>query len=487
MNDTEKKASVKLNVFVTVLKTFVGLLFPLITFPYSSRILHPEGIGKISFSLSIVYYCAVIAVLGVPSYGVREAAKIRNDKKALTKLVKELFLINTISTFSVYIILFFCITFIPKLADYKTIIIICSSLMFFNLIGFEWFFTALEKFTYMTIRSFIFQSLSVIALFVFVKTEEDYLKYAFINIFTTVGAYTLNFFLIFRYLQFGQKQKLEIKKHLKPILILFAISATLEIYNSLDTTMLGFLSTDESVGIYSAATKINRLVLMAATAMLGVLLPRLSYVVQHGDKDEFHNLIKKFFDVMFLFAVPSTLGLCVVGKSTILLLSGEKFIEAVPVMRIMNPIIIILGTSSLLGHVFLSLNKEKFTFHAILIGVLVNLILNTILIPKFQAIGAAIGTIAAESVVTIVELFLIRKIINLRYVLVTFVKYLGNSIIMIIPVIIVVKFVDNVFSQLILAIITGIVIYLLLLVIEKNQIIVDLYHTVQSKIQKRVC
>ena len=168
--------SLKKNAALNMIKTFIGLIFPLITFPYASRILQPTGLGKVNFAHSIISYFSMLAALGINTYAVREAAKLREDKTALTRFVKEIITINMISTIVAYVLLTISILFIPYFSDYKTLLVVCSGTILFTTLGMDWLYTALEEFSYITIRSILFQLLSMVLLFVFVHKQEDYLN-----------------------------------------------------------------------------------------------------------------------------------------------------------------------------------------------------------------------------------------------------------------------------------------------------------------------
>ena len=188
-----KNKSLKKNAALNMVKTIMGLIFPLITFPYASRILQPSGLGKVNFAHSIISYFSMIAALGINTYAVREAAKLREDKAALTKFVKEILTINMTSTVIAYLLLSFTILFVPYFSEYRVLLVVCSGTILFTTLGMDWLYTALEEFSYITIRSILFQFLSLILLFVFVHTQEDYLKYASISVISSVGSNICNF------------------------------------------------------------------------------------------------------------------------------------------------------------------------------------------------------------------------------------------------------------------------------------------------------
>ena len=222
------KKSIKVNAFLNIIKTLMSVIFPLITFPYASRILLPEGIGKVQFALSIISYFSLLATLGITSYGVREGAKYRDSRGMLSIFAKEIFVINLCSTVFSYLLLIIAIMIVPKFFEYKSLLIVCSSSILFTALGMEWLYTAVEDFKYITIRSIIFQFLSLVLLFAFVHSEEDVLAYAAISVFSNVGSNVFNFFNSKKYITFkGIKVRFEnIKNHIGPVMILFVMAVT---------------------------------------------------------------------------------------------------------------------------------------------------------------------------------------------------------------------------------------------------------------------
>lgn len=185
--------SLKKNGVFNAIKTLMSVLFPLITFPYASRILGPSGIGKVNFASSIVSYFLMLAMLGISNYGIREAGRYRNDKEKLSKFVKEILSINLISSVIAYTFLFASIYLVPAFFEYRKLIIISSASILFTVVGVEWLFYAMEDLVSVSIRSFIFQILSLVLLFVFVRTSEDYINYALIGVVSSVGSNILSF------------------------------------------------------------------------------------------------------------------------------------------------------------------------------------------------------------------------------------------------------------------------------------------------------
>ena len=243
--------SLKKNAVLNIIKTAMGLIFPLISFPYVSRVLAPEGIGRVNYVRSLVQYFALFA----------EAAKIRNDKNTFSLFVKEMFAINMISTLVSYLIFFAVIFLVPAFSDYVPLLLVSSASILFTTLGVEWAYSALEEYAYITLRSFLFQLLSLVLLFVFVRRHSDVLQYAAIGVVSSGGANLLNFMHLRKFVSWRTVGSLHFKKHLKPIFILFSTAVAISLYTILDTTMLGFFCGDEETGYYTAATRINSIII----------------------------------------------------------------------------------------------------------------------------------------------------------------------------------------------------------------------------------
>lgn len=469
-----KENVLKLNIVLSLLKTLMSLIFPLITFPYASRVLLPEGLGKVNFAQSIVSYFSLIATLGIPIYSVREIAKRKNNSESVNKFFSEIFFINVVSTLLAYLLLFVIVNASKKLSSYSTLIYIMSSVILFSTIGIDWLYTGLEDFLYITVRSFIFQCFSLILLFLFVKDKDDTLMYAGISVIASAGSNICNFIHSRKYVKFVSIKVKSTIVHLKTIIIIFITSVANSIYTMLDTTMIGVMTSDVHIGFYAAATKVNRIVLSVIITIGSVMLPRLSYVKSMNDERGYRALLNRSISMMLMVACPCVVGLELLCKPLVLFLSGDQYLPALTAMRIMNPIIFIVCFGNFFGvQVFLPNNKECLNFVLIVFAAIINFILNCILIPKYSEVGAAVASIIAESFVSVSSIILGYKYIELKFVIINCFKYIVNSILMGV----VVYFISKMFSSntliLLVSTITGIVVYGLLLFLEKDPIVMS--------------
>lgn len=407
-------------------------IFPLITFPYVSRILLPEGTGKVSFATSIISYFAMFAQLGIPTYGIRACAKVRDDKEKLSKTAQEIFIINIVMSILVYIVFFIVICNVPKLKDEKPLLIIVSATIFFNAIGMEWLYKALEQYTYITIRSVIFKFIALIAMFLLIHQKSDYIIYGAISIFASSASNIFNFVNVHKYISLRPVGDYNFKQHLKAVSVFFAMSCATTVYTHLDTVMLGFMKTNADVGYYNAAVKIKTILVSIVTSLGTVLLPRASYYVEHGLKEEFYRITKKAINFVFLVATPLMLYFMFFAKEGIFFLSGNNYGGAIVPMQIIMPTLFFIGLTNIMGmQILVPLGKENIVLYSEIVGAIVDLAINYILIPKYASAGAAIGTLVAEIAVWIVQYTYLRKQIkdaykNVRYGVLILALFLGS-------------------------------------------------------------
>lgn len=476
--------SIKKNAFWAFLRAFMTSFFPLITFPYASRVILPEGIGQVNFSNSIVNYFIMLAGLGIGTYGIRECAKRRNNKIELSKFVKEILTINICSTLVSYVLFFLVIFLVPKTYPYRSLLLVSCTNILFITVGLEWLYKGIEEFKYITVRNFIFQCIGLVYLFVFVRTPEDCEHYVIFGLITSVGSNICNIFHSRKFISYSLKCKLEIKKHIKPIFTFFGMSVVSSIYEMLDTTLLGFLSDNLNIGYYSAANKLNMTFLRLITASTAVILPRLTYYNQNRNEDEYKTLTTKIFYIVLFFTVPVSFGLYALSSPLVMLFSGESFIPAVSVMHILAPLIVVMSISDITGvQILPSIGKEKVSLISYIVGAVCNIILNIILIPRKGALGAAIGSLIAESTVMLIQVIYLKKYFASKSLFINFFEILFASVIMFICIKFELHFISNIILQILLAFISGILVYYLILLCLRNDLLMEIQKSLYRKIR----
>lgn len=416
-----KTKSVKLNMIMNALLTMSTFIFPLITFPYVSRILSPEGTGKVSLATSIISYFTMVAQLGVPTYGIRACAKVRDNKEEMSRIAHEIMFINLIMCIFVYTAFFIMLGTVPKFQERRTILLVVSITILLNSIGVEWLYKGVEQYTYITVRSIIFKFIAVIMMFIFIHKKEDYIIYGAISIFASSASNILNFINLRKYIYMHPVGNYHIKRHLKMIVVFFAMSVATTIYTHLDTVMLGFMKTETDVGYYAAAVKIKTILVSLVTAASGVLLPRMTTYVENKNKEEFYKISKKTMNFVLIIASVFSLYFMLFAKEGIFFLSGEAYEGAIIPMQVIMPTLVLIGATNILGiQIMVPIGKELQVLYSEIAGAIVDLIINIILIPKMGATGAAIGTLIAEAVVLVWQYFAIKDV---SYKIMSSIKY----------------------------------------------------------------
>ena len=470
-------ASLKGNVILNFINTITGIIFPVITFPYASRVLLPEGIGAVNFLSSIVNYIVLFTSLGIPLYAVREIAKYRDNIDLRNKITVEIILLNIILCLLGYIVVWILAEFVPRISAESSLFYILSFTVIFTSIGVNWFYQGIEDFKFITIRAIIIRTLATLSLFIFVKDRNDLLIYGAITVGSTVGNNLINFLHLRKYILFAQIKwrELEISKHIRPAIHIFVLNLIISIYVNLNSVMLGFMQGDEAVGLYTAGNKIAHIILSIVTSLGVVMIPRCSNLVETGNMQEFGNVINKTFRLVVCMAFPSTIGLMLLADPIIRIFCGVSFINAIPVVYWTAPIIIFIGLTNIIGmQILYPQNKENIVIWSTIGGALFNLILNIILIPIYSEVGTAIATFIAELAVLIIQLILGYKYLPFKLGDIRFKHYMIATIIMTLIVISIIYTFDDMWSQTILSIIVGGSVYVGYLIYKEDDIITSI-------------
>lgn len=411
-----KRKSLGKNALLNGLRSVLNIIFPIITFPYVSRVLNVGELGKYNWSNSFVSYFLLIAGLGISTYAVREGAKFRNDRGKISDFASQVFSINIFSTIISYILLFLCVLIFPKVKSYVACISIFSIQIVFTTLGTEWIYSIFEEYTYITIRSIAFKILSIIMLFIFVRKPGDYLNYAGITVFSAVGSNLLNYLHAKRFCTVRLTFKIDWEEHLKPILIIFASSVATTIYLSLDTTLLGLINNNYVVGIYSVSTKMYNIVKQLIAAILTVTIPRFALLWGRHRYREYRKLLLQISDALALISIPAAVGVYMLAPQIVILLSSAKYIRAVSSLRLLCPALIF----SIFSWIFTSCvlipaKRENKVLIITILSAVVNLILNLLLMPSLKENAAAITTSLSEAISMFLGMYYSRDIIKGLY------------------------------------------------------------------------
>lgn len=464
-----KNTIVKNYLYNAVYQIF-SILAPLITMPYVSRVLGATGIGSFSYTESIASYFILFGALGGNLYGQREVAYVQDDPDRRTLVFKEIitFRIITVLAATIIYIITFCRT-----GQYKNFFLILILEVMSSGVDVSWFFQGVQDFKKPVMRNIIIKFLSIVLIFLLVKSEHDTNRYTLCYALPVFISNLSLWFYLPNYITKVKPKKIITFKHLIPLLTLFIPQVATEVYTVLDKTMIGVLSSDiRQVAFYEQAQKMIKVFVALITALGIVMLPKISHLFAEGKVGEIKERIINSFQFVFFLGFPLMFGIIRISYNFVPLFYGSGYTEVILLMIIMSPIILIIGISNVIGKQYLlPTKKQKAYTISVVVGAISNFTLNLCLIPKFNALGASIATVLAEMIVTLVQFAFIHKEFSLVSILRLSVKYLLIGIVMYISIYFVDSLIDSPFISIICEVIIGAIIYIGILLLLKDKII----------------
>ena len=405
--------SVKFNFIMNFIMSASSIVFPLITFPYISRVLMATGNGKVATASAVITYFNMFASLGIPTYGIRACAKVRDNKEKLSKTVQELLIINSVTMLLTLLVFIGTVILVPEFAAEKELYVINGIGMVLNMFAITWLYNALEQYAYITVVNMIVKVVSLVLMFLLVKQPEDYILYGAITVFASSASYVFNFVYATKFITLKKSGPYDFRVHMKPILRFFAMSAATSVYTNLDVVMLRFMQGNTEVGYYNAAIKVKTILVTLITSLGTVLLPRLSYYVKKEKIDDFYRMIGKAVNFVVIAGLPMTIYFMLFAGESIQFLAGKGYEGAVLPMIILMPTVLLIGLSNITGiQILTPQNLEQQVLNSIICGAVVDFLLNLVLIPRMASSGAALATTIAELVVLIVQCVYLKDIIK---------------------------------------------------------------------------
>ena len=484
LDTKEKRHSLGVNLSFNLFLSLSNILFPIITFPYVSRVLGPEGIGKVQFVISFTQYFILIAALGTPVYGIREVSKLSHDVVGLKKIFTTLLSLNIVTSVVLFIIFIIIIVCVPTLCiDFKFYLIAGINILL-SFSSIDWFFSGIEKFKLIALRSLFVKVLFLVILFLVVRDRADIFPYLFVVVGASLLNNVYNIFSARKYFDLSLISKVDFRVHLKPLLFIFSSIVIASVYSALDTVLLGFIKGFKDVGYYSAASRLVKVGIPILTALSTVLLPQLTQSFRDKDNERIHKLLNKGLSYVILLGIPISVGFIALSSDIIVFFSGNEFLEASLTLKIMAPVALIIGISTVWVVLILSPNsKDKEGVFSVSAGLLISLILNLVLIPKYGHVGAAISNLFSEFSVMCFFMYFASKVFKYKFDWKLFFTCLFISL-MFFPIIYCVKLI---LSNGILVLLTCILIcasfYLTMaLLFIKNEFIADSMLTIRHKI-----
>ncbi len=474
--------SIRVNFIMNIILTMSSFIFPLISFPYISRVLLPDGTGRVSLATSVVSYFLIFAQLGIPTYGIRKCAQVRDNPKELNQVAQELLIINLVTSCITYMAYLIVIFTVPRFEKEKWLYLVVSVTILFNVIGMEWLYKGLEQYTYITVRSVIFKFIALLMMFLFVRKRGDYIVYGALTVFASSASNLFNLFHARHYISLKPVHNYHFKRHLTAIGIFLAMSCATTVYVNLDTIMLGIIKSDIDVGYYNAAVKIRAVLLGIVTALGSVLLPRVSFYIKKNMQDQFVRVVRKAIEFVVISALPLTIYFIIFAEEGIYFLSGQAYSGAIIPMRLIMPTVFIVGISNITGlEILIPRGQEVIVLYSEIAGAVIDLVINSVLIPSFGCSGAAVGTLIAEFIVLLVQLYALKDLRREMFGGINYITIIGANIISLISVLWVKKLRLDCFWILMISFAVYFTIYGILLLLFKEPLITEI---VRKQIRK---
>lgn len=480
-------SSLKTNFAYNLILTLSGYLFTFITFPYVSRVLGVDNIGAVNFVDSIINYFVLFSMLGVGTVGIREIAKYKDNKDDLQESFRDIFLINFFFTGIAILILVCLIFFVPKFEIHSHLLFIGIIKLMFNFCLIEWFFTGIENFKFITVRSTIIKLIYVISVLLLVKNRSDFEIYYFLTCLVVVINAVLNWSYLLRIIKFKIKG-FNHKRYVKSITVMGSYMILTSMYVHLNVAYLGFVWDEKEVGYYTTATKLYTLLLSVFTAFTAVMLPRMTTLLVDGKIKEFQDKIIQSFNFLILFSFPIIVFTTVFAYDIILLLAGKEYLGAVAPMQIIMPLLIIIGIEQILViQILMPLKKDKTIMWNSLFGGVLGVILNIVLVHYFKSIGSAVVWLFCETLILTLSLFYAKKSIEFTFPYKELLKQIACTL----PIIAATFYFSKYFGinsllKLIIGFITIYTYYFVLwFLILKNPLLINLYQKLISRVSPK--
>jgi O-antigen/teichoic acid export membrane protein len=457
------------------------LILPLVTTPYLSRVLGAEGVGIYSYTYSIVTYFVLFGSLGIALYGQREIAYVQENEKERKKIFIELILVRFITL--AVAVLVYIIAFVVRQVEYSkyyTILLIELLAAGFDI---SWFFQGIEEFKKTVLRNVLVRIVSVSLVFIIVKAQSDLWKYILIYSLADFFGNILLWFYLPKYLKGGKVEGITLKRHFIPLVMLFIPQITNKIYNLLDTTMLGtIVANKKETGYYEQAQKVIRLLLTIVTSLGTVMIPRMANTFANGNKKQINAYIKNSFNFVFIISIPMMFGIICVAKAFVPIFFGAGYEKSAILIMIFSPMLILMGIENVIGTQYLLPTKRQKEYTiSVVIGVVVNFILNLILINLWDSVGASIATIVSQLIVDGVQIYFVRQDIKWKPIIRIAVRYLLAGLIMFAICMFTKLIVNTGIISILLEAVVGILVYFGILILLKDKFLNTILEKTKEK------
>lgn len=384
--------------------TLSGYIINLAVFPYVTRVLGVEMIGRTGFVSNTISYFSLFAVLGAATVGVREISACGDDREARSRVFSSIAGLVTLVTLAVTAVFLGCAFFVPRFRADIDLMVIGSASLFFTSLLIEWFYQGIEDFRYVTIRAVAVRLAYALAVFLMVKDPSDYAVYFTLTVATVVVNALINLIHSRKSVDF-RLGYVDLGRFSRPIFSLGLYGIMTSMYTTFNVVFLGFVQPESEVGFYYTATKIHYILLGVLTAFTTVMLPRMSALLSEDKREEFGEKLRSSFDIVFAFAFPLIAGGVVLAPQLVRILSGAGYEGAVLPMRLVMPVILVTGCAQIwVTQALMPMRKDGVLMICALVGAVSGISANCLLVPSLGATGSALSVLIAEVMANSVSL-----------------------------------------------------------------------------------
>lgn len=406
---------IKKNFAYNSILTIAGYVFPLLTFPYVTRVLGVANIGAVNFIDSIINYLMLFSTLGVGVTGIRAIASSGSDREQRNKVFSSLVTLTSLTTLVTLMVLAVLTFTVKDLRENVSLVGIGMVKLVFNAMLIEWFYRGIEDFKFITLRALLVKMLYVVCIFVFVRHRDDMVAYYAVTVSAIVANALVNMCYSRKFVTFSL-QGIELKSFVKPFFAMGAYMILVSTYSTLNVSILGFVTDDTQVGYYTTAVKLYSIILAVFTAFTNVMLPRLSSLRSEGRMDEFCHMIVQSFRVLVLFSVPLIVFSEVYAHDIVRIIAGPGFEGAVVPMKIVMLLLFVVGSNQVfVMQILMPMNDDKGLVRNTFIAAVSSLVLNAIFVVAYKSVGSALVVVGSELILMVLSIKRSKRLIEFKY------------------------------------------------------------------------
>lgn len=474
MEKKQSRVNVRSNYIYNLLYEVLILLVPLVTTPYISRVLGADGIGIYSYTLSIVTYFALVGKLGMSTYGQLQVARHRDEKEKISYLFWEIVILRFLTMSISALVYLLLIVYSKEYSIYYTLLLIyllsCA-------LDFAWFLQGLEEFKKIVFRNTIVKLLTVILIFTCIRHKSDLYKYFIIIQGSSLIGNIVILPQIKKYTVKINWREIKIFRHLKACLIYFIPTIATTIYLSIDKSMIGWvLKSNFENGYYEQANKIEQVIVTVVTSLSVIMLPRMAYLFKNKEIGKMKELLDNSIKFVLFISIPMAFGLTAIAPTLVPWFLGVGYNKCITILSILSCLIVVVGLNNVVGkQILMACGKQKEYNYSVIIGAIVNVIINCILIPIFGSSGAAIASVCAETVILIMFINFGREFVSIFKIFKYSIKYFISSCIMFISITSLnnnIEFNTSI-GSIFMKVIIGFIVYMIGLLVLRDKFIFD--------------